>query len=314
MIHEVARPRARGKDASAQSLNPWARPKVWSSRGPPRIVRAAMGTARTKIGRLIDWAAGRHLRAVDEESELPPGRVSPEARVTIVYLVGAATLILISYGVLAPGIQRGAGQQLLEILAALSPEAAADARKYLPLIENMCWAVGCFTFYFVLPALIIRRVFGHKLSDYGLTGKGFWSHLPIYLLLFIPVVLLVLLVAENPDFQKQYPFYKNPHGVWDFVIWECFYALQFFSLEFFFRGFMLHGVKDKLGRFAVFAMVIPYAMIHFRKPMYETVGAVIAGSVLGVLSLRTGSIWGGWLIHIAVAISMDIAAMSMRGG
>ncbi len=60
-------------------------------------------------------------------------------------------------------------------------------------------------------------------------------------------------------------------------------------------------------------MVVPYVMIHFRKPMFETVGAVIAGSVLGVLSLRTGSIWGGFLIHIAVAISMDVAAMAIRG-
>jgi membrane protease YdiL (CAAX protease family) len=53
-------------------------------------------------------------------------------------------------------------------------------------------------------------------------------------------------------------------------------------------------------------------MIHFRKPLFETIGAVIAGSALGVLSLRTRSILGGFLIHVAVAISMDVAAILMR--
>ena len=77
---------------------------------------------------------------------------------------------------------------------------------------------------------------------------------------------------------------------------------------------MLHGVKDRLGRFAIFAMVLPYTMIHFRKPLLETVGAVIAGTVLATLSLRTGSVWGGVFIHVAVAIAMDVAALTLRWG
>ena len=44
------------------------------------------------------------------------------------------------------------------------------------------------------------------------------------------------------------------------------------------------------------------------KPMPETLGAVIAGVVLGTLSMRTRSIWGGALIHIAVAITMGVDA------
>ena len=39
---------------------------------------------------------------------------------------------------------------------------------------------------------------------------------------------------------------------------------------------------------------------------------MIAGSALGVLSLRTRTIMGGFTIHVAVAISMDIAALAMR--
>ena len=38
-----------------------------------------------------------------------------------------------------------------------------------------------------------------------------------------------------------------------------------------------------MGSHAIFVMVVPYVMIHFGKPMLETVGAIIAGVVLGLL-------------------------------
>jgi hypothetical protein len=60
-------------------------------------------------------------------------------------------------------------------------------------------------------------------------------------------------------------------------------------------------------------MVVPYMMIHFQKPAAEAFGAVIAGSVLGVLSLRTLTIWGGIFIHCAVAVSMDVMSLLQRG-
>ena len=98
----------------------------------------------------------------------------------------------------------------------------------------------------------------------------------------------------------------------DLLIWELFYGLQFFALEFFFRGFMLHAWKDRLGYFSIFAMVIPYCMVHFQKPWPETLGAILAGTVLGTISLRTGTIWGGVFIHVAVAWSMDFAAIVQK--
>jgi membrane protease YdiL (CAAX protease family) len=87
------------------------------------------------------------------------------------------------------------------------------------------------------------------------------------------------------------------------------YSAQFFSLEFFFRGFMLQALKRSLGAYAIFVMVVPYCMIHFGKPMPETLGAIAAGLVLGTLALRTGSIWAGFLIHVSVVWTMDLLAL-----
>jgi membrane protease YdiL (CAAX protease family) len=60
-------------------------------------------------------------------------------------------------------------------------------------------------------------------------------------------------------------------------------------------------------------MVVPYCMIHFGKPFLEALAAIAAGIVLGTLALKTRSIWCGVLIHVSVAISMDVAALVQRG-
>lgn len=182
------------------------------------------------------------------------------------------------------------------------------------LLQLLYWVGWCVVTYFVLPALYLRFVMKKRLRDMGLNFDGFLSHLWVYVLMFAVVLPLVWYVSRDPGFQMQYPFYRyaaeDPDGFW---IWELGYAAQFFSLEFFFRGFMVHGFKDRFGAYAVLVMMIPYVMIHFGKPMPETFGAIIAGLVLGVLSLRTGSIILGFLIHVSVALSMDLVSVWRQG-
>ncbi|MCA9600892.1 MAG: CPBP family intramembrane metalloprotease, partial [Myxococcales bacterium] len=83
---------------------------------------------------------------------------------------------------------------------------------------------------------------------------------------------------------------------------------------FFFRGFWLTACKRAMGSHAIFAMVVPYCMIHYGKPGLEALAAIIAGIVLGTLSMKTRSIWSGFLIHVSVAISMDVAALLQTSG
>jgi membrane protease YdiL (CAAX protease family) len=56
-------------------------------------------------------------------------------------------------------------------------------------------------------------------------------------------------------------------------------------------------------------MIVPYCMIHYGKPLPETFGAILAGLILGTIAMRTKSIWGGALIHIGVAMTMDVLAL-----
>ena len=50
-------------------------------------------------------------------------------------------------------------------------------------------------------------------------------------------------------------------------------------------------------------------MIHYPKPMGESIGAILAGLALGYLALKNRSVWGGAALHWSVALTMDLAAI-----
>jgi len=178
--------------------------------------------------------------------------------------------------------------------------------RYYELAGFAYWTGSRVLGYVVLPWLTVLVMPGERLRDYGLRTEGFVKHLWIYVVLFCIVLLPVVMVSYTRTFQHTYPFYKLAARSWtDFLAWEALYSLQFFALEVFFRGYMIHPLRRALGAYAVFAMAVPYCMIHYNKPLAEVLGAVVAGTVLGTLSLSTGSIWCGVLIHISVALSMD---------
>lgn len=180
------------------------------------------------------------------------------------------------------------------------------------------WGSGCLVFLILLPMLLLRIAAGTRPSECGLKVKGTGRDALVYLLLFVVFAPVVWLVSKRPDFQQTYPFYapwrpgRGGPG-WDFVAFEAVYFLQFLSVEYFFRGVMVLGLKPALGKASILVMLAPYCMIHYHKPMLEAFGAIGAGAVLGCLSWRTGTVIYGWFLHYAVALSMDLLALSQRG-
>src|SRR6185436_1368984 len=118
------------------------------------------------------------------------------------------------------------------------------------------------------------------------------QHAWIYGLCLLVVIPCVVLAAQSPDFSSYYPFYKtSARSGLDLLCWEAMYLAQFFALEVFFRGFMLAPLRRTLGSGAVFAMCVPYVMIHYGKPYLEAQVAFLAGVALGSLSMKTRSIY-----------------------
>lgn len=188
----------------------------------------------------------------------------------------------------------------------------SDAGFYRPLY----WASVVIFFYLILPAIFIKWIFRESFSDYGMCFKDAFKYYRLYVLMLVVMLPLVIYFSATESFLKMYPFYKVAPGdslFPKFFIWEFFYFLQFIALEFLFRGFILHGTKHRFGFYAIFFMMVPYCMIHFGKPMPETVAAIIAGLVLGYMSLKSRNIWMGVFVHCSVAFMMDISALYRKG-
>jgi membrane protease YdiL (CAAX protease family) len=195
---------------------------------------------------------------------------------------------------------------MLVKLDVLHPKAI-KLYKYDELYGFGWWVFTRVFGYVAVPFTTWKLVFrDDSLLDMGLRTQGFFKHAWIYGLFLAVVLPVMLLVSRQPDFGAYYPFYKNSSRSWyDFLSWEAMYFAQFFGLEMFFRGFWLGALRRSFGSGAIFAMAVPYCMIHYGKPFLEANGAIVAGIALGSLSMRTKSIYQGFLVHITVAALMD---------
>jgi len=176
------------------------------------------------------------------------------------------------------------------------------------------WAWWVTFFYLVPTYAYCRFVLGLGLRDLGFRFRGFLQHVPLYIAFFLIVLPFVVWVSDDPHFLRTYPLAKYAGDSWLFIgIWEASYGFQFVGVEFFFRGVMLFGAVRLLGPWVIPMMVVPYVMLHFHKPWLEATGAIIAGTVLAVVALRTRSIFAGIAIHTAVAWTMDFLALWNKG-
>ncbi|MSR32007.1 MAG: CPBP family intramembrane metalloprotease [Gemmataceae bacterium] len=185
-----------------------------------------------------------------------------------------------------------------------------------PLGRLSFWMFGCVLCYAVIPMALVRLALGERPADFGLRGFDFKKTLPWLLLALVVMAPLVWMASGRPRFLLVYPFYEPARvsfPAWDFFLWEVLYAFQFLALELFFRGFLIHSTIPVIGAWSIPVMVIPYCMIHFHKPFLEAFAAILAGVFLGWLGIKTKSIFPGAILHIMVAWSMDVLALSQKG-
>lgn len=169
------------------------------------------------------------------------------------------------------------------------------------------------------PAWLFWRLFQRDLPHfYGLRRRGFrWRPYLVLLALMVPPIVWA---SFRESFLAVYPLCRpemleGVHGLpvaVTYGVHEVFYALRFISVEIFFRGFLVLGLVRWLGSSVVLPMVVLYAFWHFGKPLPEALGSVFGAFILGVLALRTRSILGGILIHMGIALLMNLAALAQH--
>ena len=184
------------------------------------------------------------------------------------------------------------------------------------LYEYLYWFLGDFITFFLLPVMLIKLLLKEKVRNFGLQTGEFRIGIKISLIFLMVMIPLVWIVSSYPDFVRTYPQLAEVRDNWNtFFIFEAAALVYLLAWEFIWRGFMLFGLKEKFGYYAVFIQMIPFLILHNGKPPAETFGAIVAGIALGILAWRTGSVYYCVITHAGVMFGIDlITTLRFRAG
>jgi uncharacterized protein len=270
------------------------------------------------IQKIRDLFLSVFSRTQEETAAFVSANKGFDSRVVLVILVALTSMIFTQYLAIKPGYR-----MLADALTSLNFTGPAqqlslwmDSAGNIRIHRLMYWVCVILVFYLGLPILCVKFLLKQKLRDFGFGIGNSSAYAWLYVLMMLIMVPAVILISSSPSFLHMYPFYKLKPGESlypYFWMWQGLYFVQFICIEFFFRGFLLHGLKQRFGYYSVLLMAIPYCMIHFGKPMPEAFSAIVAGIILGTLSLHSKSIWLGVLVHFSVAFTMDFTAVCRLG-
>lgn len=176
------------------------------------------------------------------------------------------------------------------------------------------WYGMSFLLLGAIPFLLMKTAFKKEAPVSG-AGLGDWRFgLPAALTAYFAFLPVLVLVSYVPEFRSKYPLFPDAgQSQLHLLAYQAAYAVYFIGWEYVFRGFLLFGLYPRLGPYAVFLQMVPFALLHFGKPELETISAILAGILLGFLALRARSFWYGWLLHSLVAITNDLLILWHRG-
>jgi hypothetical protein len=204
-----------------------------------------------------------------------------------------------------------------------SPFLSTLVYGYLPSKLHLWgWKVGvnAISFFTVLLPLLIFYYFQDRKEKhvYGLNARHF-DVKPYFTMLLIMVPILIA-ASFSDSFLRQYPMYKTSRahvflGVPEWMtagVYEIAYGLDFITVEYLFRGFLVIGMMRVLGRGSVITMAVVYCVLHFGKPAGEAISSIFGGFVLGVVAYETRSVWGGVIVHMGIAWTMETVAFIQK--
>jgi membrane protease YdiL (CAAX protease family) len=178
--------------------------------------------------------------------------------------------------------------------------------KYVINLQGLIFLFIPVTVYWFWADRREQALYGFKTKDVLLK--------PYFILLLLMLPLLIG-AATQPDFLTIYPrVFKldlpadSPYKLVLSVFYELVYATDFVTTEFFFRGFLILAFARYAGPQAILPMCVFYVTIHFGKPLGETISSFFGGWILGILAYETRSIYGGIIVHLGIALMMELVA------
>jgi membrane protease YdiL (CAAX protease family) len=159
----------------------------------------------------------------------------------------------------------------------------------------------------LIPLLVILLVFLAPVSNYGSNA----DYLGKSIIWWIPVAVLIVginfFASRKNNNLAQYPQIRVKQ--WDSGLlflsalsWVTYLA----GYEFMFRGFLLFTCLESFGYWqAIVINVSLYSLVHLPKGLRETIGSIFFGFILSYMTIRLGSFWFAFLVHITLALSNE---------
>lgn len=184
---------------------------------------------------------------------------------------------------------------------------------------------GGFVLLVLVPVILIKKVLGQRLSDYGLClpprgrRKFAWLAAGTLLIVSIPAFYTGI---HDAGMRSIYPLYSEFRGVGQFLVYQLGYLLFFIAIEFMFRGYLLFGLyqlRDRdapagvsgvpgpllFGYYAIFVSMLSYTAWHLGKPLPELWGTLFWGLAAGAIVLESRSLVPVILTHWVLNIFLD---------
>jgi membrane protease YdiL (CAAX protease family) len=155
----------------------------------------------------------------------------------------------------------------------------------------------------------------HRLTEKGngLYGIKKTVSLTTYFLLVVLMLPLLIWASLQTDFAAVYPKAQvlgaqlgTDAKPFHYLLFETAYASDFISIELFFRGFLIITLGKVMGKQCLLPIALFYFSIHLGKPMMEAISSFFGGLILGAISYNSKSIWGGLLVHVSIALLMEL--------
>src|SRR5690606_37262405 len=199
-------------------------------------------------------------------------------------------------------------------LATPGPTLLAFAPRSLPTATvGITWTVVTLL---AVPALIFTAT-GGTLRQMRLSrgdARAGWALVAVSALVAVPVVALAS--GSAPALATAYPWAGDEVGrsVPSLLGWAALYALYYLSFEAFYRGYLLGALEGRFGTTrAVWLQAFAATLVHLGKPLPETLAALPASLIFGVIAVRTRSIVYPALLHLVVGLTLDVAVLARAG-
>ncbi len=169
----------------------------------------------------------------------------------------------------------------------------------------------------LIPIYLIYRIFdkNNDVPFYGLSIKNF--NFKLAFILSAISILISFVGSRFGDVAEYYPIlnrtayksFSTALGINPFIsatVFESAYIFDFVMIELFFRGFMIFGFVKLLGKNAILPIASLYAIIHFGKPLPETISSFFGAYFLGIVAYTQKNIGIGVILHCVLALAMEM--------